>query len=301
MFRNFCLGVLAAGIALSAAAQTPKTLLGILPVYDSTAENFSEAFPVNMTFLMYAHLKPTPGVEPVLLSPGGLYDPDSIDFIRQYGKKAHVDAILITKVLHSIPSGSRHRRLNFEARFLDVATGKLSDRAVNDTVEVSTSDLMATFTSAYVSSTYRGFFAPPSEFSKQPLGKAAVKIDEWLEGILQPTLKTIGTVGTGPVAPPQEKSCEINFSVAYTTKHAIAKSYTVIANEKDESSEIHDGHAAFTMHHGPLAFRVQLNDPPYALPTEKQYQISTQLNCASPYHTVVMEIGSSGEALLKWQ
>jgi hypothetical protein len=289
-------------LLLAPLAHAQKIAVGILPVYDATAEPLTETLPPSMTFMLYKHMSTVPGVQPFLLSPGGLYDTAADDYNREYGRRAHVDVLLITRLLPSIKTKGRKIRMVFEVRLLDVASGKAAAPAVNDTIELAPEDLLDSLGSnlGSVYTTYKIFRPNSSDFEKQPLGKAALKLVDWTDGVVQTTAPTIASAPTA--APlPATAPCKITFRVRYNSKHTSSKSYSVLVDDEDESSTIQEGLATFSIPGGPITFRVHTNDEPYRLPTEKLYQISSINDCSAPTHAAVMEIGAAGEAFIRWE
>jgi len=182
-----------------------------------------------------------------------------------------------------------------------VGSGKPGAKATNDTVEVATVDLVRTVAATYVSSNYASFLKGPEDFEKQPLGKSAVKLVEWTRGYVATTLPGLDVTPTGTEAAGKPTPCDLDVHVRYVTKHSVSKSYTLIVNDKDETSAVKDGIAHFTMQSGPIFLRVQATDPPYGLPIEKLYQTSAILDCASPKRDLDLDIGSAGEMITHWQ
>jgi hypothetical protein len=292
------LGLVAIG---TAAAESKRTVIGILPVFDNSAEAMTENLPPNLAYMIYRELLSNPAYEPVLLSPGGLYDPDAIDWITDYAAKAKVDVVLIASILPSVKVNQHRRCIVLEIRLLNVANGKLSPKARNDTVEVGTSELFSYGATTYVASTFDGWSKGPKEFEKEPLGKAARQLVEWTRDYIPPALWGLEVLPTGAGARPQPAKCDIDFRIRYVTKRSASKSYSLIVDNLDETSMINDGIAHFSIASGPLALRVQVKDAPYGMQIQKLYQTSTILDCSSPLHTLVMEMGNAGDSLLRWQ
>jgi len=262
--------------------------------------------PTGLTMLLYNHIRDMPNMEPVMLAPGGLYDPNSQDWIQEYGKKSHIDAMLISRLLPTIKVNDRRRRLVFAIEMMDVKTGKVSPKLVDDTVEIQTSDLAMTVANGYISADERAslvasFFKNSADFEKQRLGTASLKLVDWTKSQLQSSLPTLVASPSGTAAEAKTPPCPITFRIRFMTKHSIAKGYVLLANDTDQSTTINDGIAAFSIPGGPLVIRAQIPDPPYGIPTSKLYQASTILTCSSQPQSLTMEIGAAGEALLRWE
>ena len=293
-----------------AAKAQQKYVLGILPVYDESAEELTEFLPNGLAILLFKHLRPSATVEPVLLSAGGLYDPASTDWNLEYGRKAHVDALLLTRIYKSTKINDRKSRLKYSFQVLNVSTGVLGPEMTNDTVEVATQNLFANVgkaassvstRAAYISSQSSGFFRSSEDFEKQPLGKSAAQLADWTVGQLPAALTAQSVKETGTAATPGAPTCKVNFKIRFVAKHSIAKGYSMFANDEDESSTISDGIATFTIPSGLLAVRVEIPDPPYGMPTQKLYQSSTHVVCGGAQSTLNMDVGTAGEAILRWE
>jgi hypothetical protein len=284
----------------SAAANNKPTVVGILPVYDSSAKSLTDALTPNLTYMIYRDLLANPALQPVLLSPGGLYDPEAVDWISEYAAKAKVDVVLISTLLPCIKVNDRRSRLNLQVRILNLANGTLSAKAVNDTIEVKNDDLFSYVETSYVSSTVKGFFKGPKDFEKHALGKAARKLAGWTREYAVTTLSVTDVPPTDVEPSSRPASCAIDFHISYLKKKSVAKFFSVIADDMDESSTITDGTAHFAVPGGPLVLRLQVNDAPYGVPVETLYQASTILDCSGRTH-LVMEMGNAGDSLLHWQ
>ena len=287
------------GLLLCAAANAQSSSaplrIGVLPTYDSSGENFTETLPVNLSYLTYFELLKSPSIQPVLLAPGGLYEPASTSFVAEYARRVGVDKVLIINMLPTRPVGKTHRNLSVEAQMLDVTTGSLSDKLVNNDVSVASVDLQTVLVAVF-----GGLFSSQRDYVNTPLGKSTLKLAQWLAAF---AANAPGASGSGPAATSTSggPACSMNLRIHYTSKRTSSKSYQIFINDKDETPAVKDGVATFTMAAGPLAMRFNTQDPPYALPTEKLYQISTIHDCTSPNHTAVIDIGAAGEALIHWE
>jgi hypothetical protein len=277
------------------AASAQRIALGIPPIYDSSSEAWNQNLLPRMTYLFYQELLKSPDIQPVLLSPGGLYDPGSSEALLDLARSSKVDALLVMRQMPSLRDGDRHRKLNFEVYILDIASGKRSLKSANNNVSVSVSDLQNT------SLTPLGFWGNPLEFQRQPLGKATMTLIAWTQNYLTQTLTALQPSRSAAEPYTDSTPCQMEFRVRYAAKHTASKSYSLIANDKEQSSTIREGAANFLMTSGQLGLRVQVEDAPYRMPTQSMYLSSTLLNCYDKKHTLVMELGTAGEALLHWE
>jgi hypothetical protein len=288
---------------LSAPAIAQRVVLGILPVHDASGEAMNANFDPNLTYLLYTELISNPGVQPVLLSPGALYDPDGEEWLLEFARRSNVDALLITRQLPSVSSGWHQHYLRFEAQALNVATGDRSPKELNEEVKLSDYKLlMNAVNNASIDPMFRHFWTgDPKVFKEQPIGKAAVKLVTWTQLYLQAALPALNLPLKGRPMTAPSTSCQVNFSIHYTAKRTSSKAYSLIVNDKEESSTIREGVASFPMVPGSLAIRVRIEDAPYRMPTQALYQSSTVLDCSRAEKTLTMDLGNAGEALLRWE
>jgi hypothetical protein len=286
---------------LAAHAASPRVVVGILPFYDSSAEAISDRLAPNLAYFLYQDLLKSMDIVPVLLSPGGLYDPESEELIENYAGLLKVDAVLIGRILPSIKVNDHSVKLNIEVQMVDLATGKQGPKLTNATVQLSRNDFFANVASTYVNSTYVDFYGNTKAFAKQPLGKATAKLAEWTADNLETTIQSMGTAGSGEEPKTAGGACEIGVRILYTARHAASKSYMLFANDEDQTDSAKEGTAHFSIPAGPLALRFQVNDAPYRFPTQKSYQISTSVDCSRPGQTLMIDLGTSGEARPHWE
>ncbi len=73
---SFLLMLSAVAVSPAAArAQDHRKILGIMPVFDSSGEEYGEQFAQNLTAMEFSKLLGTAPFDVVLLNPGGLYNP----------------------------------------------------------------------------------------------------------------------------------------------------------------------------------------------------------------------------------
>ncbi len=278
-----------------------RIALGVPPVYDSSGEAWNQNLLPRMTYLFYQELLKMPDVQPVLLSPGGLYDPDSSDALLELARNNKVDAVLVTRQMPSLRDGDHKRKLDFEVYVLDVATGKRSLKSANMGVSVNLSDLHALGGEGAAGAVPRSFWGNTLEFARQPLGKASAQLFTWTQSYLTQTLTALQPSRTAAEPYVDAAPCQMDFRVRYVNKHTASKSYSLIVNDKEESVTIREGVGSFPISSGPIGVRVQVSDAPYKMPIQTMYMNSTWLNCYDKKHSLVMELNAAGEAQLHWE
>lgn len=302
----FMLAALLAFCVCSAMAQAPRYVVGILPVYDESAETLTENLPSGLTMLLYTHLREVSNLQPVLVAPGGLYDPESRDWLQEFGRKSHVDALLIARLRPTIRINERKRKLNFTVELMNVSSGEVSQKMANTDVEVATSDLFNSAEHGFLSTAapsgfFDKLFMSPEDFEKQKIGAASLKLVNWSRDWLEAQLPRYAPIPSGSVADPFTPACAMSFRVRYVTKRGIAKGYGLLINNTDQSTSEVEGVAKFSIAGGPLVARVIVPDPPYGLPMPKLYMVSTDHSCTREEHLLTMEVGAAGEAYLRWE
>src|SRR5271169_5353880 len=89
----FCLVMLSAiAVCASAAGAQDKSgrrVLGIMPVFDSSGEEYGQQFAHNLTAMEFHKLDGAP-FDVVLLNPGGLYNPLIPESLVDYAQSAEV-------------------------------------------------------------------------------------------------------------------------------------------------------------------------------------------------------------------
>ncbi len=103
-----------------------RKVLGIMPVFDSSGEEYGQQFAQNLTAMEFHKLDGAP-FDVVLLNPGGLYNPLIPESLVDYAQSAEVDTVLIMSFLQTTKPQKGDYTLNVQAQLMDVATGKVGD------------------------------------------------------------------------------------------------------------------------------------------------------------------------------
>jgi hypothetical protein len=283
-----------------------------MPVYDSTGHEFGEAMARHMTASLFHELT-LGGRDVTLLNPGALYspldEPAAIDFAKAAGVEVVILSIL-KPVIEDRPKDDRPE-LMMESVVIDVRSGAKSP-PLRVREEVKRRDIERGFESgsygevralrgsgernAYTRAYYYSFTDSSRELNKQPLGKAVLK----MVAALRP--QVIGSLPVGVAVPvPAPGSCQVLFTVPYTSRKATSKLYSMIINGREESAGVVDGVVPVTVRSGKVMVEVSVRDAPFRLPVQPVYVANTLNDCSSPARALALELGSAGEALLVWK
>ncbi|HZC66176.1 MAG TPA: hypothetical protein VE545_06365, partial [Candidatus Dormibacteraeota bacterium] len=203
LFRRmyFCLVILSviAVCALAANAQdkSGRRALGVMPVFDSSGEEYGQQFAHNLTAMEFHKLEGSP-FDVVLLNPGGLYNPLIPESIVDYAQSANVDTVLIMSFLQTTKPQKGDYTLNVETKMMDVASGKVGDPSAFSFIvdrhalalEIASSGLdivgAASSRVAQGRNLYNSVGTGANKaFEKQPLGKGALVIADQIRTMVQ--------------------------------------------------------------------------------------------------------------------
>ena len=76
--------------------------------------------------------------------------------------------------------------------------------------------------------------------------------------------------------------------------------YLIAVNAKEESLGVSDGKVRVEEPSGPILLHVTVQDPPYRQPVQDTYYANSMLDCSRDASTLLFEIGSAGEAVIRW-
>jgi hypothetical protein len=308
----FVLSQILFGSAGTARAQDQpgRRILGIMPVFDSSGEEYGQQFAQNLTAMEYRKLDGAP-FDVVLLNPGGLYNPLIPESLVDYAQSADVDTILIMSFLQTTKPQKGDYTLNVEAKLMDVASGKVGDPSAFSFIvdrhalalEIANSGLDAVGSASSRFSTGRNLYntmssGSPKAFEKQPLGKAALIMAEQIHSML------LTQIPPSREKPPQVPlgTCTYTVQVQYVSKKAVSKAYEIILNGEEESLWTKEGVTTLeNKPSGKLFLQMSVADAPYRLAVQDLYQASTVLDCSKPERQLFLDIGAGGDALLHWR
>jgi hypothetical protein len=293
--------VLLGATAFAQAAPARKMLLGILPTFDAGGEAHGEIYTQNLTSMLFEEFR-TDTIEPVLLNPGGMYNPLSTELILEYGRDAGVDGVLITSLQRTEKPKHGDWVLKVTAQLMEMKDGKTSEEFLS-TQYLKSKDVVVEH--GHVGwMTMAGWATAGSRpFEKQPLGKSARRVAQDFKTQAAPrSLSLISgrsapPVGARPAA--ATAPCNVNFHVAYIKQKAVSKAYDVAINGREESLNIKEGYVAVSLPTGPVFVHTSVKDAPYKMPVQHLYQMNTYLDCGAPQHDLVLEIGPAGDAVLR--
>ncbi len=287
-----------------------RKVLGIMPVFDSSGEEYGQQFAQNLTAMEFHKLDGAP-FDVVLLNPGGLYNPLIPESLVDYAQSAEVDTVLIMSFLQTSKPQKGDYTLNVQAQLMDVATGKVGDPSAFSFIvnrhdlalEIANTGLGAVSAASSRFAAGRNAYATMSSgaskaFEKQPLGKAALIMADQIHTMLL-TQVPPSTVKPQPV---KLGTCTYTVQVQYVSKKAVSKAYDIILNGEEESLWSKEGITTLeNKPSGPIFLQMSVADAPYRLAVQDLYQANTILDCSKPERQLYLDIGAGGDALLHWR
>jgi hypothetical protein len=295
--------VLSLGIAASARAQ--KIVVGIAPAFDAGGDEFGEALVQHLTLFAYQDLLSSSQFTPVLLNPGGIYTPLDTNWLTEYVQdRPELDLILVPTLKPTVVDKNT-ATVVVELSLLDPKTGDakstwtVSEMTKEKNAWVQKGQAMAMSMAGDRSQRYGvSMPSPTSDFEKQPIGKTTEHLAAQVKDTLGAHIGGVKASGAKP-EPQGSGACPVHVRITYNYKHAVSRSYTMLANGLDETSNIADGVATFKADEGPMLLQFTVNDAPYRMSKEPLYQLSAMHSCN--YQTLVVDLGQQGDAHQHWE
>lgn len=299
-------------MSFAAPATCEKVVVGIAPVYDGGGEVFGPAVSQHLTLFTYEELLNSPVAKPALLSPGGVYSPLDPSWVVEYVQDRKEITLLLLGVLKPAKgTANGHSTIAVDFSLLDARAGDvLSTWTVS--VEISTKKTALDSGAVEVPAGINPFgrvqrtylVVPSRKFEKQPLGKATAHLASQVRESLESKLASIGKAGASPTeASPSATNtganCPVHVQIAYGYKHSVSRSYQLMANGLDQSTNIVDGVATFSAPEGELLLQFDVNDSPYKMEKEALYQLNTTHVCSTS--SLIVDLGKGGDAHLRWE
>lgn len=275
-----------------------RAYIGVLPVFDASGEMHGELFCRHLTWMIYDELrKSSLNVEPMLLNPGGVYNPISPDWYLDYSKTAGVDGVIVA----TLQTADKPKKGTYGTLKVDMQLVRVSDGHASSTYTSS-----AQIEKRYlddVEMEHQGlFFSTGSSrpYEKQPIGKVARSM---AQDIVRQALAAANILidrRSAPAVVSHTGTCPVDFRFNYTSKKAISKVFTLIINDRELSLTAKDGIVNTDLPAGPVIVQGAVNDAPYKLPVQHWYQANTYLDCDQAKKDLALDIGPAGEAYLDW-
>jgi hypothetical protein len=296
--------------AAAGFAQKP-VVVGICPFFDNTGTPAGEKS-ATMLPVMFLEKAKSAGFIPVILNLGPEWSPGDTDWPAEVARMAGADAVLVGEVKALATSkgakpsdemlrghvllASHSADLVLSATLLDAASGH--QLSALQTTEHVKGDW---FTEAAAHFTPLGMFHHESFwFADTHFGQAITRSAEKLISDVGHNLSQITPNGAFSVAP-AGASCRLKIRVLYKAKNRASKMYLIAVNSKEESMGINDGVVELNEPSGPILLHVTVKDPPYRQPVQNDYYANSMLDCSRETNTLSLEIGGSGEALIRWR
>ena len=330
--RNIIVIAVTAVLTVGYAASGGILRVGLLPVVDETGERFGEGLSENLTRMIFFDAGKL-GMQPVFLNPGRNFEPSDTETALELARQASVDAVMLVKLI-AITDKARwaafHKNLG-DSRAKERLTSDVSTLGKASLYNLDVENLLSNkrallicessiwaakdpaktqtfYGSAEIKLSFLQELAASqglsdlgySKFKDTPVGHAAEKSAQLISSAALETAPALGIMPTGK-AIAAEKSCEITFRISYSSKKRASKNYTVAINGKEESMGIQDGVVKVKVTSGLLHVRVTLQDAPYRLPVQKNYDANVYFDCGQAATNLVLEIGAAGEGYLIWK
>ena len=294
------------GLAFAPAARAQKVVVGIAPAFDAGGEEFGEPLVQHLTLFTYQDLLGSSQFAPVLLSPGGVYNPLDTSWLTDYVQDRPEIDLLLVPVLKPTVVDKNTSTVTVELSLLDAHTGAtkstwtLTETTRDKNAWVAKGQSMVMSAAGDRSQRYGvSMPSPTSDFEKQPIGKTTEHLATQVKDTLAAHLGGF-TKAAGDKSEPQGSgACPVHVKITYSYKHAVSRSYTMLANGLDETSNIADGVVTFKADEGPMLLQFTVNDAPYRMSKEPLYQLSAMHSCN--YQTLVIDLGQQGDAHQHWE
>jgi hypothetical protein len=301
---------LAAFSFFSCAQENSKKIwVGILPVADASGEPQAEIFGQYLTGRIFHELQST-SIEPVLLNPGGLYNPLSSGWTIEFSHRIGVDLVVISSILPTDKPKKGNWTLKVQTELMEISTGKTSVTVLH-TFDIDRRVVLSDYWKTGRTDSPRDYLHGGSDtgthmvlfgdkpFEKQPLGAAAKDTAESIRKFVVATAPELTANRSAPAMVVKGGPCEVMFGVRYSKRKSTA--YDLYVNGRNESIGMVDGISKLSLNSGPILVHVTVHDVPYRLPVQHLYQANSYVNCSAQNHTLALVIGPTGEATLEWE
>ena len=292
-------------MAFAPSVHAQKIVVGIAPAFDAGGDEFGEALVQHLTLFAYQDLLSSGQFAPVLLNPGGIYTPLDTSWLTSYVQDRPEIDLLLVPVLKPTVVDKNTATVVVELSLLDPKTGEAkSTWTVSETTKeknawVQKGQAMAMSMAGDRSSRYGvSMPSPTSDFEKQPIGKTTEHLATQVKDTLAAHIGGAKPSGAKP-DPQGSGACPVHVKITYAYKHAVSRSYTMLANGLDQTSNIADGVDTFKADEGPMLLQFTINDAPYRMSKEPLYQLSAAHSCN--YQTLVIDLGQQGDAHQHWE
>ncbi|HEV2991214.1 MAG TPA: hypothetical protein VG759_22435 [Candidatus Angelobacter sp.] len=296
--------------ATAGFAQKP-VVVGICPFFDNTGTPAGEKS-ATMLPVMFLEKAKSAGFVPIILNLGPEWSPSDTEWPAEVARMAGADAVLFGQVKALATSkgkkpsdemlrghvllASHAADLVLSATLLDATSGH--ELSALETVEHVKGDW---FTEAAAHFTPLGMFHHESFwFADTHFGQAITRSAEKLISDVGHNLSQVAPKGSYNVVP-GGASCRVKIRVLYKSKNRASKMYLIAVNSKEESMGINDGMVEVSEPSGPILLHVTVKDAPYRQPFQNDYYANSMLDCSREANTLSLEIGSAGEALIRWR
>jgi len=306
MKRNLALAVSLVISTTAGLAQKPL-VVGICPFSDDTATPAGERSGTMLPVIFLDRAK-SAGFLPVIVNPGPDVSPGDTQSPAEVARTVGADAVLIGQVRAEATSkgkpgadlrgysllSSHAANLVFAATLVATADGRELG-TVQATEPVKGSWLLE-------AAGYNAFGGPTTHygpFTNTHLGQAIGHSADQFIAYIGQQLSQLQPSGAY-TAVPAGGTCRVSIQVRYPKQKA-SKAYSIAVNGKDESLGVSDGKVELEEPSGPILLNISVQDAPYLQPVQNTYYANSMLDCSRDANTLLFEIGSAGEAVIRWK
>jgi hypothetical protein len=288
-------------------AQGPP-VVGICPFIDDTATPAGDRSGT-MLPVMFLDQAKSAGFLAIIVNPGPNAAPGDTEWPVELARTLGADAVLVGQVRALATSGGKkpsaetlrgHVLLSSHAADL-VLTGTLVATVDGRQLgTLQTAELVKGSWLTEAAGKVTGIHHESFWFANTQLGQAIGRSAEKLVADVAQRLSQVQPSGAyKPVA--AGRNCRVTVQVRYKAKDRASKAYSVAVNGKEESLGVNDGKVEVEEPAGPILLHVTVNDAPYRQPVQDTYYANSMLDCSRDANTLLFEIGSTGEGVIRWQ
>ncbi len=294
-------------LTTAAAAQAPL-VVGVCPFEDETGTQMGEHIG-RLLPVMFLNKVKAGSFAIVIVNPGPTADPTDLEWPAEVARMMGADVVLLGRVRALAESAAKtpsagkltgravlgvgSARLALEATLVEAASARnIKTLATLESVRGAWFSDVATL--------FSGISFDPPKFAGTPMGRAVGRGVEKLLEEIDGAVRGIAPTGKRRVATGVEK-CAVSIKVWYQDKNRASKTYSIAVNRKEESLGLRDGVLTLELPSGPALVHITVHDAPFKQLVQPTYYANPLVDCSQPARSLTLEIGRSGEGILRWK